>query len=319
MSPAGSGIPKVSFGVPVYNGAGLLPRALNSLLAQTFTDFEIVVSDNASTDGSGDIAESYARRDPRIRVVRQSANLGAARNFNDVFRQARGQYFKWMAHDDVLAQDYLEVCSGMLDRNPGAVLACTATALVNDDGSTLPFDAGLGAYVDRYGKPWYWPTQPEPNDDGDVVRRFRSLVQRNAWCLEVFGLIRSDALRRSSLIGAYYGSDKILLAELATIGSFTRTPRQLFLRGCQPGQSSYLTPQQQAAWIRGRRQRVSFDQGLMLVNLLRAAWRRELSVPQRLACTLIVTRQATKGDKLRRLLVPGPQNYFGIGSSTARP
>jgi hypothetical protein len=315
-STTGGPVP-VSLGVPVYNGEKLLPRALDSLLGQTFGDFEIVISDNASIDGTEEIGREYEKRDRRVRFVRQGRNLGAALNFNFVFEQSRGQYFKWMAHDDVIDPDYLQVCVDALERDPDAVLSYTEAALINDDGTALYFDHERQAFIDRYGKPWYWSSRPEiETASDDPVRRFASLVLRNGWCLEVFGLIRSEALRRSSLIGRYYGSDKILLAELATIGHFEHDPRPLFLRGCQPEQSSYLTPQQQAAWIRGKKQGITLDQAWMLLGLLKAGWRDDLSMPQRLACTAAVARQALKAEKFKRLVLPGPNNYFGIGAGS---
>jgi glycosyltransferase involved in cell wall biosynthesis len=303
----------VTIGVPVYNGERLLPRALDSLLAQTFSNFEIIISDNASTDGTAEIGLDYARRDPRVCFVRQERNLGAALNFNYVFQQSHGRYFKWMAHDDVIDPTYLSVCVDALAADPAAVLCYTGTALINDDGTALYFDLARQAFIDRYAKPWYWSSRPDVETSlPDPVPRFSSVVLRNGWCLEVFGLIRSDALRRSSLIGRYYGSDKILLAELATIGHFHADQRALFLRGCQPEQSSYLTPQQQAAWIRGSNKGITLDQAWMLLGLIKAGWRRELTLPQRAACTGAVVRQALKAEKFKRLFLPGPNNYFGI-------
>lgn len=309
--------PTVSIGVPVYNGASLLARALDSLLAQHFSDFEIIVSDNGSTDGTAEIADRFAARDPRVRVIRQPTNIGAARNFNAVFAESRGRYFKWMAHDDVIAPDYLDVCVGLLEQDASAVLSYTGTSLINDDGSVLPFDAARGAFVDRYGKAWFWsPPQVAETASEDPVRRYTSLILRNAWCLEVFGLIRSDALRKSSLIGLYYGSDKVLLLELATMGRFVQDPVPLFQRGCQPNQSSYLKPQQQATWIRGDRPKagIAFDQGLIVLGMLKAGWCHDFTMAQRLAATSAVLRHAAQPHKLRRLFIPGPDNYFGFGA-----
>ena len=318
MTKADAAAPVVSIGVPVYNGDRLLARALDSLCGQHFSEMAIIISDNASTDGTEQICRTYAARDPRIRYHRQPRNLGAAANFNFVFQQARGRFFKWAAHDDVLAPGYLTACVEALTTKSDAVLSSTEAGLINDDGSALSYDAERRAFIDRYGKFWHWAPEPETGtSSADPVRRFASLVLRDSWCLEVFGLIRTEALRRTSLIGAYYGSDKILLAELATIGRFHKVPEPLFLRGCQPEQSSYLSPQQQAAWIRGKQTR-SFDQGWMAWNLLRASLRPDLSLSQKLACAGCVARHAVKPEKLKRLLVPGPNNYFGIGAGVGR-
>ncbi len=101
--------PAVSIGMPVYNGAGFIRDALDSLLAQTFTDFELIISDNASTDDTQAICAAYAARDPRIRYIRQPRNQGGVPNFLYVLQQARGDYFMWAAHDDIWAPDWLDV------------------------------------------------------------------------------------------------------------------------------------------------------------------------------------------------------------------
>src|ERR1035437_6848500 len=98
--------PKVSIGMRVYNGGKYIRRALASLLAQTFTDFELIISDNASTDGTEAICREYAAGDPRIRYVRQGENLGAMANFRFVLNEAGGEYFMWAAHDDVRESAY---------------------------------------------------------------------------------------------------------------------------------------------------------------------------------------------------------------------
>jgi glycosyltransferase involved in cell wall biosynthesis len=108
-SKSASQIPTVSIGMPVYNGESYIREALDSLLAQTFSDFELLISDNASTDGTQAICETYARKDRRIRYVRQNNNLGAGRNFEYVLDHAHGKYFMWAAHDDMWASNWLEI------------------------------------------------------------------------------------------------------------------------------------------------------------------------------------------------------------------
>ena len=95
--------PRVSIGLPVYNGDNYLAETLDSILAQTFTDFELIISDNGSTDRTEAICRRYAAQDHRVRYVRNPSNLGAARNYKRAFELARGEYFKWNGHDDPLA------------------------------------------------------------------------------------------------------------------------------------------------------------------------------------------------------------------------
>ncbi len=99
--------PKVSIGLPVYNGEDLLPETLDSILAQTFDDFEVVISDNASTDGTPEICRAYSRSDERIRFERANSGISIPNNFKRAFRLSRGRYFKWHAHDDVLDPEFL--------------------------------------------------------------------------------------------------------------------------------------------------------------------------------------------------------------------
>lgn len=121
--PSVQAAPKVSFGVPVRNGGAALELCLKNLLAQTMRDIEIVVSDNASTDGTAEICRRFAETDSRIRYFRQDADLGAMGNFLFVLEQSRGEFFAWRAHDDLSLPDFAEKLSQMLEARPGAGLA----------------------------------------------------------------------------------------------------------------------------------------------------------------------------------------------------
>lgn len=128
--------PLVTIGLPVYNGGEALRRALDCLLAQTDSNFELLISDNASTDGVTEvITEEYRCRDPRIRVVRQPENLGAQGNFIWLAQHARGDYFMWAAHDDFWSPNYVEVMSDCLTRSPNAVLATPFTIIEQLEGT----------------------------------------------------------------------------------------------------------------------------------------------------------------------------------------
>ncbi len=100
--------PTITIGMPVYNGAATIARAILSLQAQTFKDWTLVVSDNASTDSTGAIAAAFAERDPRIRVIHQPRNIGPSANFKAVLASAEAPLFGWLADDDWLSTDWLE-------------------------------------------------------------------------------------------------------------------------------------------------------------------------------------------------------------------
>ena len=124
-------IPKVSIGMPLFNGEKHIRETLDSLLAQTFTDFELIISDNASTDATEAICREYAEKDSRIRYVRQVENRGGFANFQFVLDEARGEYFMWAAHDDIRSPDFISVNLDFLCRNSGFV---ASTSPVRFDG-----------------------------------------------------------------------------------------------------------------------------------------------------------------------------------------
>ncbi len=206
--------PRVSIGLPVYNGEEFLAEALESVLAQTFTQFEVVICDNASTDGTAGICSEFGRRDPRIRYLRNDKNLGAAPNYNRTFELATGEYFKWLAHDDFIAPTFLERCVEALDNNPEAVLVCPLTVFVDIEGTVVVKEI----------------ESIEPLRLSDSSARLTHLLyDTDRHC--VFGLIRSSVLRSTPLIGNYTDSDGNLLIELCLHGPFLEVPtRLLFLR-----------------------------------------------------------------------------------------
>ena len=245
----GSRAPRVSVGLPVYNGADFLAEAIDSILNQTFVNFELLIQDNASTDATGEICRAYADRDERVSYVRNPQNVGAAANYNLVFQRARGRYFKWAAHDDFCAPVFLERCVAVLDRDPAAVLCCGQTRLINDDGSPVTYDLTQKCYVTRHGER---VGQIDPIHRAEGARpagRFWDVLVRTMRTFEIFGVIRTSVLRQTHLHGGYYGSDKVLLAELSLLGRFHLLPEVLLYRRCHPSQSSNLRLTQKSSWI----------------------------------------------------------------------
>jgi len=226
---------RVSVGMPVYNGETFLEESLTSILNQEFEDFELLISDNASTDGTRDICERLAREDRRIRYHRFDRNWGAARNYNHVFRMSKGVYFKWASDDDVCAPAYLGRSLAALDAAPSdVVLVYPRTMLIDKDGREM------GAYEDRMDVRF-----PQPR------KRLRHIVRHLRLSNALFGLIRSSALRRTALIGGYFASDCVLLAELAMLGKFVELPERLFYRRIHEGMSlrANRLPGQISAWF----------------------------------------------------------------------
>jgi len=177
---------RVTIGMPVYNGAEFLETALAALRAQTFTNFALVISDNASTDGTSEILQEWAAGDDRVALHRQETNIGAAANFRFVLDQAGTEYFMWYAHDDWLAPDYLEELVSRLDAKPDCALACPTVDRVAADGTLVrqvTFPSALPA--DRLDRVKFLLRQPEP-----------------AW---IYGLFRAETLRRVQALTASFG------------------------------------------------------------------------------------------------------------------
>jgi len=214
-------MPRVSIGMPVYNGARFMEEALDSILAQDFTDFELIISDNASTDDTEPICRRYAERDGRIRYCRNDRNMGAAWNYNRLVALARGGYFRWLAHDDIWAPASLSRCVETLDRGgQRVVLAYPKTILIDERGAVL------GNHEDELDI-----RHPLPH------QRLRTAMYRYGLCNPVFGLIRMPALRQTRLFGSYNASDTVLLGELSMLGEFREIPERLFLRRYHGGMS----------------------------------------------------------------------------------
>ena len=197
--------PLISIGLPIYNGANFVREMLDSLLAQTYKNFEVIVTDNASTDETPNIIREYAERDSRVQYHLNENNLGAAGNFNRAFDIGRGKYFKWCAHDDRLSPNFLADCVARLESDAELVMAYGATIDIDDRGAVLPNGAG-DEIVD---------ISSDPSE-----RFFFQIAKIGSPCSPIFGVFRRDALARSTLHRPYYSSDRALLAEIATLGNF---------------------------------------------------------------------------------------------------
>jgi glycosyltransferase involved in cell wall biosynthesis len=223
-------MPRLSIGIPVFNGQEFLPELLNSLLTQTFEDFEILICDNASDDRTGDICREFQRRDRRIHYVCNERNLGAIANFNRVFEVSTSPLFKWAAHDDLYHPDYLNECIRLLDDNPRVALAHTGTAFIDEQGRMLPFEEESAAFVEPTTGRRYWPDHTSIADSPVAVRRFWQVLTRACWGTHMFGVVRREVLQQTSLLPNFAGSDRAMLAELALLGRFKCASEQLFYK-----------------------------------------------------------------------------------------
>lgn len=212
--------PRVTIGIPVYNGEQYLAEALDCLLSQTLQAFEIVVSDNCSTDGTEPLCRAYAARDRRVRYFRAERNFGAAWNHNRTVELASGEYFKLHCYDDLCAPTFLEECVAVLDREPAVVLCYPQFVRVDAEGKPL---------ASRRSK---------VRGNAEPDERFRTLILWRDTCEEMQGVVRTDVLRQTRLIGSYSNSDDNLLAELALRGQFYEVPKALFFHRVHDQQST---------------------------------------------------------------------------------
>lgn len=285
--------PRLSIGLPVYNGETFLPQALGHLLAQTFRDFEIVISDNASTDNTAQICRQFANQDDRIRYFRNDRNLGSVANFNRTFALSAAPLFKWAAHDDLHHRDYLETCVRLLDADDSSVLAHTGTAFIGEDGEPFPFDADSGTYVDPKTGVRQTPDSPAIGDSPVAAVRFWQVLSRARWGSHMFGVIRREALLHTQLQHNFSGGDRAMLAELALVGRFRAVPKRLFLKRFHASVSWALNQQElrrflstdgKAYWRRARQIRAYFT----------APVGKPIGIATTAACTALVTIHSLK-------------------------
>lgn len=291
--------PAVSVGLPVFNGENYLVDCLDSLRAQDHDDFELIVSDNASTDATEAICREAAAEDHRIRYHRMKENRGVARNYNRVFEMSRGRYFSWTAHDDRRARGFLSGCvGGFAESDPTTVLVYPRAEFVDRAGNVIGPD-----------------TDDMSTDRSSSTGRLRDALWHVNMAHAVFGLIRADALRRTRLIGPFVASDYVLLAELAMLGPIVEIPQVLSWRRLHEASSreSNISTRDVQAWFDPSRAKAPLSTKQRLwIEYTRSAWRLTPSTAERLASVasvpqVMLTRQArvVGGRWKQRLLGAG--------------
>lgn len=216
-----SRVPRLTIGLPVYNGENYLAEAIESLLGQTYEDFELVISDNASTDATAEICEGYRKRDRRIRYFRQAVNIGLSPNHNFTLECARGELFKWASHDDLHGRDFLKLCVEALDEYPDVILADSWTARIDGNGKVTK--------VEEYPLTTASPVVPV---------RFRSALFDNGGD-DDSGVIRASVLRSVAPMGSHYHADRTTIGELVLYGRFYQVPQWLFFRRDHPDRAEW--------------------------------------------------------------------------------
>jgi glycosyltransferase involved in cell wall biosynthesis len=307
--------PLVSVGLFVYNGECFIEETLCSILNQTFTDFELIISDNASTDRTGEISQAYARRDSRIRYYRSEKNMGAGWNVRRVYELATGKYFKQAAADDLLEPNFLRRCIQVLESDPDCVVAYARTKEVDENGT----------FIKDY-------VAPMKTGSGDPVMRFREILMTSGgMCYQIFGVMRMSALRQIPPMGLYVNGDGVLLARMSLLGRFYEVPEHLFISRHHSGQSVQIPPVRLIQprfrlinrhgilpcpewWNPAKAQALTFPEFRQLLEYFLSIYRAPLGAGQKLRCySLLLPWIKTRRKRLRRdLIIAADQMLYNI-------
>ncbi|HET7372425.1 MAG TPA: glycosyltransferase family 2 protein [Gemmatimonadaceae bacterium] len=302
-APALARAPRVSIGVPAYNAARYLALTLDSLVRQTYTDVEIIVCDNASSDATSDIASDFARRDPRVRHVRSPENVGAGRNFIRCAQLARGELFRWASADDLSAPTFVERCVEALDAHADVVQAFPRTTLIDENGVVLKqIDDPVATMSDS------------PRERYMHVMRNLTLVN------SLYGVMRTATLRRTAIHGTYVGADLVVQAELALYGKIVQVPEYLFFRRMHAQAHSAMTREQQLAFHQpaARARRLEFTRWRQLAERLRTVLRSSISARDKALLAMMVAREGVKSrDELFGELYEVMHDRFAEGEGHA--
>ena len=267
--------PLVSIGMPVYNGERFLENALNSILSQTFNDFELIISDNGSTDKTEEICRHYAKADQRIRYFRNEQNLGAGWNFDRVAELARGKYFKWACHDDLCALEFLQRCVDILEEDPSNVLAYPKTLIIDEHESEIE------KYEDQF--------HLQSSQPAERFKTYHHLVRYGHQCHPFHGLMRRDVLVKLLPLGSYPSSDLILLGKLALYGKFYEVSSHLFWKRDHPETSvrAHSAFYDRIAWYDpAKKGKLHLTRWKWLREYLRAIHTSPLNWQERVKCDL---------------------------------
>jgi glycosyltransferase involved in cell wall biosynthesis len=269
--------PRVSVGLPIYNGEKFLDGVIGSILSQSFRDIELLISDNASTDRTGEICREYAARDSRVRYHRNPQNVGLISNHNLLFGRARGEFFMWIGHDDALDKDYLARCVELLDRHSEAILCFADTRTIGRDGQPVVQEAN----------PRRIPLSALETDSADPRVRYRSIIQLHHMCTPLYGVVRANLMGQTRLQGKYADADRVYLAELAVRGRFLMIHEPLFFHGEHEQRSVYAYPSRQERTVLmdpTKAGKITFPYWRELLELFICVHLSPLPLRKRLAC-----------------------------------
>ena len=281
--------PLVSIGLPVYNGEKYLAESIATLLAQTYTNIELIICDNASTDGTREVCECFAATDSRVRYHRNETNIGGANNHNLTFELASGKYFRWAAHDDIAEPELIKRCVEVLEARP-EIVVCHTNFLHIDD---------CGRVTGRVSR--------NHCSSPSASNRFATMASARDFCEETYGVIRSDIFARTHLQQDYTGSDRTLMSEIALYGPYYNIDEYLFKKRLHRA-NQYLDWRTRMAWFGddfvGR---IVLPWWVQFADYLRVIRRVPMVSAERGRCYLFMFTWAARNSRhlLKDLLVAG--------------
>lgn len=259
---------RVTIGMPVYNAERYIMEALQSLVGQTYSDFEIIICDNASTDETFNICHEFCKKHKNITVIKNEKNIGAAANFNLVASKAKSEYFKWASYDDICHRDLIKKCVEFLDKNKDVDLCYSVAGRIDENGSHLDdYQFDLNTMSD---KRW---------------ERFSDLIVKRHNCHFVFGVFRTKELKNTCLILSHEGSDRILLGEIGLAGKMYEIPEVLFFRRDHPNVSMRIERQNRIAWFDPLKSgRMTYPNWRIMVEHARSIFLFPMAITEKLKC-----------------------------------
>lgn len=195
-------LPLVQVGIPVFNGERDIARTIEALLSQDYPNLEVLISDNCSTDKTGEIAKHYADADSRVKYWSNEKNIGSFANFELLFSKSKGEYYFWAGHNDTYSSGFLSKAISIMEADPSVVHCFPHGFLANPDGSIFSYPF---SFIDtrNLSKP----------------ARFLATIWHLGPCTEFYGVYRRSVLQKVMPFKKLLPIDYVLLAEVATLGA----------------------------------------------------------------------------------------------------
>jgi len=269
--------PLVTIGLPVYNSERYVEKSLDSLLAQTYSDFILIINDNASTDRTPEICQKYAENDRRVRYYRNEKNIGNPRNFNRIFELTETRYLKWSTADDLWEPTFLQRAMEIMKADPDIILCYPKTYLIDADGRiTKEYEDNLHLVQD------------------DPADRFLALISTIGLSHQHLGVMRVADVQKTHLLRTHVASDINLLAEMTLYGKIHELPERLFYRRFHETSGSWKRGDKKhdaKYYYAGKERRTGFKDWQCHAGFFSAIWTSPLPVRSKLRVYRRLTRR----------------------------